>query len=188
LIGVAVVLLAAVLWQQTSRATLLVADSGALIGLNGAEGRALSKPTGNGFVADIWLENDGAPVAQEVAGARDGFLIEGRVTRADLGGWQVLQVSGKTALAALRDCDGADVLISNQIDAGPRPCAVYDVTRLRNTGALALDVAGNGDLRITTAHQMTGQRPWNSWQGPWPAPVTLSYAQQKRAAEATLPR
>ncbi|HEV8034001.1 ComEC/Rec2 family competence protein [Yoonia sp.] len=188
LIGVAVVLLAAVLWQQTSRATLLVADSGALIGLQGPDGRTLSKPTGNSFVAGIWLENDGAPVAQEVAAARDGLLIEGRVTRANLGGWVVLQVSGKTALAGLRGCDGADVLISNQFDEITRPCAVYDMARLRNTGALALDVAGNGDLLITTAHQMTGQRPWNSWQGPWPAPVTLPYAQQKRAAEATLPR
>lgn len=185
-IGVGMVLAAAVLWHQTARATLLVADNGALIGLNGQDGRVLSRPTGNSFVAGIWLENDGAPVAQEQAAARAGLAIDGRMTWADLGGWQVLQVSGKTTLAALQGCDGADVLISNQIDAGARPCAVYDVGRLRNTGALALDVGPNGDLLITTARQITGQRPWNSWQGPWPAPVSIPYAQQKRAAEATL--
>ncbi|WP_342070760.1 ComEC/Rec2 family competence protein [Yoonia algicola] len=186
LIGLAIVILAAGLWHQTTRATLLVADSGSLMGLSGAEGRVLSKPTGNGFVAGIWLENDGAPVEQAQAAARAGLVIDGRVTRADLGGWQVLQVSGKTALAALRGCDGADVVISNQIDATARPCVVYDLARLRNTGALALDVAPNGDLLIETAHQITGQRPWNSWQGPWPAPVRLAHDHQKRAAEATL--
>jgi competence protein ComEC len=186
MIGLAMVLLAAGLWHQTTRATLLVADSGSLMGLSGAEGRVLSKPTGNGFVAGIWLENDGAPVEQAQAAARAGLVIDGRITRADLGEWQVLQVSGKTALAALRGSDGADVLISNQIDEVERPCAVYDLARLRITGALALGLAPNGDLLIETARQITGERPWNSWQGPWPAPVRLAYDQRKRAAEATL--
>jgi competence protein ComEC len=186
LVGVVGVILAAVLWHQTERATLLVADSGALIGLSGAEGRVLSKPTGNSFVAGIWLENDGAPIAQEDAAARAGLVIDGRLTWASLGDWQVLQVSGKTALAALQGCGGADVLISNQIDEIARPCAVYDLARLRNTGALALDLAPNGDLLIESAHQIAGQRPWNSWQGPWSEPVRLVYEQRKRAAEATL--
>lgn len=115
-LGLAGIVLAGALWQQTERPMLLVADNGGLIGLGGPQGRALSKPTGNSFVAGIWLENDGAPVAQEEAAARGGLQSEGRVVTAIIGDWTILQVSGKTALAALHDCNGSDVLITNQID------------------------------------------------------------------------
>lgn len=186
LAGVAAVICACVLWQQSERPLLLVADSGSLIGLQGDEGRALSKATGSGFVAGIWLENDGGPVPQEQAAARDGFTRVGRVTTAEVGNWTVIQVSGKTALAALSGCGGADIMISNQTDEVERPCAVYDVPRLRNTGALAFDVASDGDLLIKTAHHVAGQRPWNMRQGPPPAPLRLSLVQRKRAADATL--
>ncbi|MEO0904673.1 MAG: ComEC/Rec2 family competence protein [Pseudomonadota bacterium] len=184
--GLGLVASAAVLWVQTERPDLLVADSGALIGLESAEGRVLSKARGNGFVAGIWLENDGAPVPQEQAAAREGLSAEGRVTRATLGDWQILQVSGKTALAELAGCDGADVLISNQVDEVARPCAVYDIARLRNTGALALNLSRNGDLLISSAHQIAGARPWNRHQDEVPAPQRLPLVQRKRAADATL--
>ncbi|MCK0094719.1 ComEC family competence protein [Yoonia sp. F2084L] len=183
--GIAVVA-ALVLWQQSTRPALLVADSGSLIGLQSVEGRVLSKAKGSGFVAGIWLENDGGPVAQDLAAARSGLEREGRIIYAAVGDWRITQVSGKTALAEMTGCGGADVLISNQTDEVMRPCLVYDVLRLRNTGALALDLTVDGDLRITTAHQVAGQRPWNIRQGPVPAPVQLSIAQRKRVAEATL--
>ena len=177
---------AGVLWHQTERPELLVADSGSLIGLLSAEGRILSKPSGNGFVAGIWLENDGRPVPQAQAAAREGLILQERSARAALGDWQVLQVSGKTVLAGLVGCNGADVLISNQLDEKARPCAVYDLARLRNTGALALNLAANGDLLIETAHEVSGQRPWSQRQGEVPEPLRLSLAQRKRAAAATL--
>jgi competence protein ComEC len=186
IIGVAGVLLAAVLWQQTARPDLLVADSGALIGLNGAQGRVLSKPTGNGFVAGIWLENDGAPGAQAIAAERVGLAREGRVVTAALGPWRVTQVSGKTALADLSGCDGADVLISNQTDEVARPCVVFDIKKLRVTGALAFNLSAQGDLIVTTAHEIAGLRPWNMRQGPMEPSLTLAYAPRKRAADATL--
>ena len=166
LAGLAAVALAATLWQHTTRPDLLVADSGALIGLAGPEGRILSKPNGNSFVAGIWLENDGAPVAQTVAAARPGLHRDGRLVMADVGDWRVLQASGKTALAQVAGCDGADLLISNQVDAGTRPCLVYDLAKLRNTGALAIRLSPQGDLQITTAHRIAGARPWNIRQGP----------------------
>ena len=159
--GLLAVPLAFVLWQNSTRPVLLVADDGALIGVLGAQGRSLSKPTGSGFVAGIWLENDGAPVPQDIAAGRDGFVRQaGRVT-AQLGDWQVLQVSGKTELAALQACGGADVLITNQKDDLPRPCVVYDLIRLRDTGALALDLTADHDLAITSAQAAAGNRPWN---------------------------
>jgi competence protein ComEC len=184
--GLAVVLTAFFIRHQSERPSVLEADSGSKIGIAGADGRALSKATGNGFVAGIWLENDGNPVPQSEAAARQGLQIDGRATKAVLGEWRILQVTGKTALAALTGCDGADILISNQIDETQRPCAVYDLARLRNTGALAFNLAPNGDLIVETAHQRAGQRPWNMRQGDLPAPLRLTIAQRKRAADATL--
>lgn len=184
--GLAAVVLAGAMWQQTERPALLVADDGALVGLMASEGRVLSKSSGSGFVADIWLENDGNPVAQAVAAEREGLDLRARWAMAQLGNWQIVQVSGKTALAAVDGCDGADILISNQVDEVTRPCLVYDLARLRDTGALALDLSANGDLAITTAHGVAGARPWNLNQGPVIPTRTLALSQRKRAAEATL--
>jgi competence protein ComEC len=181
--GLACVLVAGFLWQQSERPAMLVADNGALLGVLTPDGRALSKPKGSGFVAGIWLENDGGPVPQDVAAGRAGLNRTGRVVRADLGDWAVVQLSGKVALADMQGCDGADVLISNQTDAGDRPCLVYDLRTLRGTGALALDLAENGDLLVTSAHAVAGNRPWNRRQGPATPLQRLSLA-QKRAPEA----
>jgi len=76
--------------------------------------------------------------------------------------YKVLQATGKSALAALNGCDGADVLITNMQDDAARPCLVFDVVRLRETGSLALDLGPEGDLQITSARDITGTRPWNA--------------------------
>ena len=96
-----------------------------------------------------------------------------------------MQVSGKTALADLNGCDGADILVSNQVDATDRPCIVYDLARLRQTGSLAIDVAPNGDLWIETARRVAGARPWNARQGGRSELIVLPAQIQKRVAEAT---
>ena len=159
--GLIGVVAAALIWAQSSRPALLVADNGGLMGVATLDGRALSKARGSGFVAGIWLENDGAPVAQDVAAARGGLQVGTRRVQAQIGGWKVMQVSGKTALADVVGCDGVDVLITNQTDTVARPCAVFDEIRLRETGALAMDVSADGALVITTAQQVAGARAWN---------------------------
>ena len=104
--GVAVFGAAIVIWMQVERPSVLIADNGALIGVLGQDGRALSRAMGSGFVAGIWLENDGNPVDQARAAARRGFAKEGRIIRFAIGDWSVLHVSGKTALAAMTGCGG----------------------------------------------------------------------------------
>ena len=47
------------LWGSTQRPEILIADQGRLIGVLSDQGRALSKIKGQGFVADVWMENDG---------------------------------------------------------------------------------------------------------------------------------
>jgi competence protein ComEC len=156
-IGIAAAL---VLWIQTSRPAVLIADSGGLVGAMGPDGRALSTATGDGFVAGIWLENDGGPVPQDVAANRPGLIPAPRGATVQMGQHNITLVRGKTALAQMQGCGGADILISNQTDAGPRPCLVLDVAALRKTGAIALDLDDAGRLIVTTASQITGRRPW----------------------------
>jgi len=166
-IGALPVLVAAALWVGASRPDLLVADSGGLIGVMAEPGRSLSKPRGDGFAAGIWLENDGVLTTQEEAATPGGFGQQDRVSRAVIGGTHVLQVSGITALARLEGCDGADLLIANVEVEGSRPCEVYDIRRLRETGALAGRLV-EGVLEINTVADRTGNRPWTgSRVGAW---------------------
>ena len=185
-LGTLCVATAIIMWTQAGRPAVLVADSGALVGVMGPSGRALSKPTGDSFVAQIWLENDGAPVDQAVAASRDGYSRDGRVVSMDVGGWQIVQVAGKTALAQLSGCDGADVLISNQADEEQRPCLVFDINTLRSTGALAFTLDDDGSLVITTAHGVAGQRPWNANQGRAHAATVIPITQQQGRPELPL--
>ncbi len=149
------------LWQVADRPALLVADSGSLIGVLGPDGRDLSKERGESFAADSWLENDGAPVDQSVAYARNALTEEGRTVRAQIAGLDILNVRGATALADITGCGGADILITNQ-NAAPRAgCTVYDMRRLRETGALAGWVR-DGELVVISARDHTGDRLWNT--------------------------
>ena len=161
--GKAVALLPAVaalyLWTSTERPQVLVAGSGGLVGVITPEGRALSKPRGDGFTASVWLENDGSILAQETAATLEGIDREGRVARVDLGEVAVVQVSGKTALADLLGCGGADILIANSEVTDARPCDVYDILRLRETGALSIGQA-DGQPQVVTASDLAGNRLW----------------------------
>lgn len=85
--GVAVFGTAIVIWMQTERPSVLIADNGALIRVLGQDGRALSRAKCSGFVASIWLENYGNPVDQARAAARRDFAKEGRITRFAIGDW-----------------------------------------------------------------------------------------------------
>jgi len=146
------------LWSSSERPALLVADTGGFMGLTMAEGRDLSRATGHDFVAEIWLENDGAPVPQQEAAAREGIESVDRLYRATLGDWSVLLVPGKTALDDLEDCGGADVLISNQDVTSDKECLAFDQTALRQSGSLAIDTM-EGRLLVQSARQASGVRP-----------------------------
>jgi competence protein ComEC len=61
------------LWAMTERPPILISSDGALVGVMGAEGRALSAAKGAGFTAESWLEKDGDLAVQEEAYQRTGF-------------------------------------------------------------------------------------------------------------------
>ena len=162
-VGLAPVAAALVLWTGATRPALLVTETGALLGLMTAEGRALSQPNGDSFAASVWLENDGATRDQEAAFALPGLPETApRIFRATLGGQEVLGLRGRGALDSVQDCDGARLIVTNMEDDRARSCEVYDIRRLRQTGALAIDLGPDGGLKITTAAELAGSRPWTA--------------------------
>ena len=161
LAGLAPVAIAFALWADAERPPVLVAPSGGLVGVMTPEGRALSKPRGDGFTATVWLENDGDAAEQDGAAARRGFLGEKGALIADLGSLRVAALSGRGAADRIgAACAEADiVVVSTEIDAVPEGCAVFDPVRLQDTGALAL-WPEQGALRIDSVADHSGQRRW----------------------------
>jgi len=147
LAGLAPVAIAFVLWAQTERPTVLISETGGLVGLMTPEGRALSKGRGEGFVALSWLENDGDMAEQIAAFERSG--LDGGVF--DLAGQKIVHITGRGAAARVDDtCQTASLVITS-IDADATgPCTILDERRLRETGSLAIYPEGEA-LRFVGA-------------------------------------
>ncbi|MEM6385077.1 MAG: ComEC/Rec2 family competence protein [Pseudomonadota bacterium] len=160
LAGVPVALCALAMWSQVERPPVLVSQTGGLIGVMTGEGRALSKPKGDSFSAESWLENDGDPVLQSAAHGRPAFVEKGRQRDVTLGAFTIRHATGKTAArAALSKCDRVALLIVNVPLDAPEDCMLYDIRRLRDTGSLAIRSDPDG-LRIISAQEISGRRLW----------------------------
>ena len=158
-LGVLPILATAILWAGAERPRVLIADTGGLVGIMTPQGRALSAPRGDSFIARNWLENDGDPATQEEAAARWPDRAIGP------GGIHITALRGKRAAATLSDCAANEWVIMNT----PPPeelnraagCEVLDPNALRRTGAMALAAKGE-ELRINTARGLAGARLWNT--------------------------
>ena len=172
LLGVPVLIAALALWLGAERPALLIGDSGRIAGVQGPEGRALSRPRGEGFVARVWLENDGDMATQEAAAARPGWRAEGGGVAAQVG---TLSIWTGPAEASARACRAHDVVVADValttladtpgavadgLRVTPRPggraCLVIGPRTLAAHGALSLGADG----RLATAHAAQGDRPW----------------------------
>lgn len=161
LLGVPAVAGALIIWAEVERPTVLVSQSGALLGVLTEEGRALSKPRGDGFSAESWLESDGDPAEQALAYARPGFAENGRQRELRLGQAVIRHATGKVAAkAALSGCETVSLLIVNVPLTAPQACRLYDIRRLRETGALAIRPGPEG-LLIVSTKDVTGRRLWS---------------------------
>jgi competence protein ComEC len=150
------------LWGATERPDLLVAGSGGLVGVMTPDGRALSKPRGDGFTADSWLENDGDAAAQEAAHARAGFAGEPGALRFPVGPWSAVHLSGRGAATRVESaCAEADLVILSGRAEAPQGCRLIDGDSLAETGAVAIH-AGPDGFRTVTVRDWIGRRPWNS--------------------------
>ncbi len=150
--------LSACLWLQAprQRPALLIAPEGELVGMMTPQGRVLSK-TAARFVGKRWLEADGDPVATGQAAARPGFSGPRNARDGRFAGKHLVHVTGKGAIErALAAChDGALIVIAAKLENRPAACEIWDQTRLRRTGALALNAQGK-----VIARTRAGPRLW----------------------------
>jgi competence protein ComEC len=151
--GIPMICLAFYLWQTGERPTVLIADTGTLVGVMTPQGRALSKTKGAGFIARNWLENDGDGAQQAAAAVRWGSSPEFR---------SIVHLSGKRAAAQFSSCDPGQVVVAS-VPLPPEMsanCAVYDPPKLRETGAVAMSPGPTG-WEVVTAKEHAGNRLWN---------------------------
>lgn len=121
-----------------------------------AEGaRAVSRPFGDSYVVESWLENDGDLATQEEAASRPSI----RRAEAEVRDLSILLVRGARALAALDGCGGAAILVTDQRASGARPCLLLDADVLRATGAVAGWMGREGRW-LVAAEAVAGDRPW----------------------------
>ncbi|SMX48433.1 ComEC/Rec2 family competence protein [Maliponia aquimaris] len=172
--GLVPLALAVALWSGTERPPVLIADTGTLVGVMTPEGRGLSRDRGSGFVAEVWLENDGAGRDQAAAAGLWPGSVADRLARVTLGGLEILHVQGKVAARGLARCAPGQVVVSSVDLALPGGCEVFDPARLRDSGSVAL-WPGEGSLRIVTNRDVAG---WRLWHGAAPGVVRLAFWDQ----------
>ncbi|MCY1125227.1 ComEC/Rec2 family competence protein [Frigidibacter sp. RF13] len=160
--GAGGVVLALILWGGAERPDLLISGDGTLVGLMTAEGRALSKEKGGGFVAKSWLEDDGDPADQPTAAARVAFSGKKGALQADFADLTILVFTGKGSAARAEGSCAANslVVLSEDWAGADGTCVLFDRQKLKATGALALYREAGG-LRILSAKDWAGERLWN---------------------------
>ncbi|KPP87848.1 MAG: competence protein ComEC [Rhodobacteraceae bacterium HLUCCO07] len=154
-VGLGPVAVSVVAWAMVERPDVLIAEGGALVGVMGEDGRALSKARGAGFVATNWLENDGTPISQDAAAKKWKAVTAANPVR-------IIHVTGKRASAELR-CTEGEIVVSNADLPEDLACDTFDPERMRATGAVALRLDGReGHAMMTTTRDYTGDRLWNT--------------------------
>lgn len=150
-VGLAPMLAAGVMWSQTTRPDVLIADTGKLVGVMTPAGRALSAEKGSGFVARGWLENDGDMRAQETAA--QGWTVASRAA------FVPIVHARRKAEVDRADCtEGQILVVAGRLERDV-PCLKFDLAALKQSGAVAIYFDAGG-LDIKTAREVTGRRLW----------------------------
>ncbi|UWQ26441.1 ComEC family competence protein [Leisingera aquaemixtae] len=147
------------IWSGAERPPVIIASSGGLIGVMEADGRALSRAKGQGFTAEIWLENDGDAASQPEAAAR-WKVRDGALPVWHGAGVRLVHAPGKRKLLQASNCKEGDIVVSTVAAAVPAGCLVLTPDILRQTGSIAV----RPDGRLLTARAATGMRLWSGWQ------------------------
>ena len=149
-------------WALADRPSVLIADSGGLVGVLAEPGRGVSRARGEGFAAASWLENDGDLATQPEAYARGVFSGTKGAMVANVGGLRLVHLTGAgVAEVAAGFCDAGSILVvSTDVPGLDGPCRVFDPETLSQTGAVALRIAAGAVTQIN-ARDISGQRLWN---------------------------
>ncbi len=143
-------------WATVQRPDILISGSGSLVGVLSEKGRVLSKAKGSGFVASVWLENDGDPRFQDTAAIEWSHNDKMR-----FGDGHIHAAAGKRGLRAFQGCQTSYIVVFSEKFTGTATCGIFDQTRLRETGNVAIWLLPAGQLDMKTARQMAGRRLWN---------------------------
>ena len=156
---------ALLLWVGAARPLVLISADGGLVGVLGPEGRTLSAPSGAGFAAQNWLENDGDLATQATAALRPGMDGLPGARHFVAGGVTGIALKGKTAADRVAQaCDSADlVVVSVAVPVPPDGCILFDSVRLQQSGTIALYPVADG-LRLIPSRGE--QRVWSSPRKP----------------------
>ncbi len=179
LLGAIPILAGLLIWTQVERPSLLISQSGGLIGYLTPEGRILSKERGESFAAESWLENDGDARAQAEAFAAPGFAHSR--ARSDLpealAGLTLIQLRSKNAPEQAQGlCDRGTVLVSiKRIEPIAGDCVLLSADQLRDTGSVALH-HDEGQWQIRASADVSGDRLWTRTEkaGPFSGPLFQS--------------
>ncbi len=167
-IGVLPMVLGFGLWGGAERPMVLISSDGALVGLMGDEGRAVSASRGAGFSASSWLQDDGDLAEQAQAFARGGFTGPKGARAFQMGEWRGVALAGKAAgdhvAAACAVVDFVVMPAAVEPVEPPLGCLLIDRRVLDQTGALALSVE-EGDLLLHPTRDVA--RIWMSYRPIW---------------------
>ncbi len=165
-IGAVPVVVGFILWQVAARPDILIAQNGQLVGVMTPTGRWLSRAKGSGFVAGIWLKNDGDPAPQDQTATRLPPVPKNQRRWISLNGVTILLALGKKPArnADPLGCDGADILIAPRQSPKDRTCRVVTANSLKTGGAIAITLAPQS-IQITNAREVTGIRLWSPSSG-----------------------
>lgn len=148
--GAGLIAAATLVWFGAERPRILVSAEGDAVAVMTEAGRVPSKPRGGGFATANWLESDGDAADQATAATRalwSGPNTDRRATLAlPQGALSLRHLSGKAAAGVTDlECDGPTVVVADKplhVVRHDPDCLVLDATRLRRTGAVAIDLAG----------------------------------------------
>ena len=107
-------------WEQGTRPALFVAQTGTLAGVMTPDGRALSKASGERFVAEQWLQGDGDVAEVDDAALRSGFIGPAGSRRFDVDGVPGVHLTGRGAVDRLAQAcaSGWIVILGAEVPAG----------------------------------------------------------------------
>lgn len=148
------------MWAHSDRPTILISDDAKLVGVLTEKGRALSKPKGQGFIASIWLENDGDAADQAEAYQR-WPQTENAALSIPLQSGVLWHLPTKKAAKAFTSCSPNDLLVTTQPLEQTVPCQVISPETLKHTGAIAIWETDEG-YKTVTANERRGQRLWTA--------------------------
>ena len=160
-LGLVPLCLAVALWIRADRPVLLIAGNGMLVGVMTEQGRALSRPSGAGFIAENWLENDGLGQFQAQAAGLWPGDADNRLWRIGFAGGEIVHVQGVRAGRRLQTCTADQIVVSSVDLPDLAGCRVLDPARLRRTGSIAVWRDEDG-LRW---QQAAPEGHWRLWHG-----------------------